>query len=95
MSLITVAVPVSRSYSRRAALMPSSVRCRISSQSGPIDHPVRVVAAGLFAPFLGVPDLLQQFRAARRVLVLALTQRLLHARGFQRVQHRAGHVFLQ
>ena len=33
MSLITVADPASRSYSRRAALMSSSVRCRISSQS--------------------------------------------------------------
>ena len=33
MSLITVADPESRSYSRRAALMSSSVRCRISSQS--------------------------------------------------------------
>jgi len=29
------------------------------------------------------------------VVVLALAQRLLHARGLQRVQHRAGHVFLQ
>ena len=33
MSLITVADPDSRSYSRRAAPMSSSVRCRISSQS--------------------------------------------------------------
>jgi len=33
MSLMTVADPVSRSYSRRAVLMSSSVRCRISSQS--------------------------------------------------------------
>ena len=62
---------------------------------GPVDDPAGVVAARLFPPFLGVPDLLQQFRAARRMLVLALAQRFLHARGFQRVQHRAGHVFLQ
>ena len=34
-------------------------------------------------------------RAARRGLVLAVAQRLLHARGFQRIQHRAGHVLLQ
>ena len=32
-SLMTVADPVSRSYSRRAALISCSVRCRISSQS--------------------------------------------------------------
>ena len=62
---------------------------------GPVDDPVGIVAARLFPPFLGVPDLLQQFRAARRVLVFSLAQRFLHARGFQRVQHRAGHVFLQ
>ena len=61
----------------------------------PVNDPVGIVAAGLFPPFLGVPDLLQQFRAARRVKVFPLAQRFLHARGFQRVQHRAGHVFLQ
>jgi hypothetical protein len=33
MSPITVSDPASRSYSRRAALISSSVRCRIFSQS--------------------------------------------------------------
>jgi hypothetical protein len=40
---------------------------------GPVDHPAGVVAACLLAPFLGVPDLLQQFRAARRVLVFRVS----------------------
>jgi hypothetical protein len=42
MSPMTVADPVSRSYSRRTALMSSSVCCRISSQIG-------VIAAAKFA----------------------------------------------
>ena len=62
---------------------------------GPVDHPAGIIPAGLLPPFPGVLDLRQQVRAARRVLVLALAQRLLDARGFQRVQHRAGHVLLQ
>ena len=62
---------------------------------GPVDDPVGIVAACFFPPFLRIPDLRQQFRAARRVLVFSLAQRFLHARGFQRVQHRAGHVLLQ
>jgi hypothetical protein len=37
------------------------------------------VAARLFPPFLGVPDLPQQFGPARRVLVLTRAQRLLHS----------------
>ena len=62
---------------------------------GPVDHPAGVVAARLFPAFLRVPDLHQKFRAARRVNVVTLPQRRLHARGLQCIQHRAGHVLLQ
>ena len=62
---------------------------------GPVNHPIGIVAARLFPPFLRAPDLRQQFRAARGVPVFPPAQRLLHAGGLQRIQHRAGHVLLR
>ena len=95
-SLMTVADPDSRSYSRRAVLIASSVRCRISSQSTrSITPPARSRRASARTSSARLISASSSARRGAAGSGVRIAQRLLHARGFQRIQHRAGHVFLQ